>query len=71
MNPDEIDKRIYDKAKFNGCTPQWYDGMFGWLYHCGCEDRFHCADQQCSALSEESASRMRHVPIPDFLPESI
>ena len=51
--PDSFDKRIYDLAVKNGCNPIWYNGIFGWAYHCTCG--CHECDQQCSMITLESA----------------
>lgn len=50
-------KKIYKKAMSVGCNPLWYDGMFGWAWHCGCEDHKHSCDQQCSMLTMNSLER--------------
>mgnify|MGYP001610333141 CR=1 FL=1 len=51
------DRALYKIAKANGCRPTWYDGIFGWAWHCGCADGTHASDQQCSALNTRSARR--------------
>lgn len=45
---------LYDEAVRVGCKPVWYDGIFGWRWHCGCGDNEHGFDQQCSVLTTES-----------------
>ena len=50
-------KEIVEKAFLVGCKPMWYDGMFGWMWHCGCDDHKHACDQQCSILTMESLER--------------
>ena len=44
------DSRAVSKARRAGCRPQWYDGIIGWAWHCGCKDRRHAYDSQCSVL---------------------
>jgi hypothetical protein len=58
-NPTDRDEQLAATARAHGCTPKWYDGMFGWRYHCGCKDHLHCSDQQCYVISAESAERSR------------
>jgi len=38
------------KAVRDGCRPVWADGVFGWAWHCTCEDNRHGCDQQCSKI---------------------
>jgi len=57
--PEEIDREIKKLAEANGCQPFWWDGIFGWAYHCNCEDELHFCDQQCSAISKRSAKNSR------------
>jgi len=45
----------------SGCNPVWADGILGKRWHCGCEDRLHCMDVQCSAITVQSLQRKRHV----------
>lgn len=45
------------RARGIGCRPIWYDGIYGWAFHCGCSDLKHACDQQCSMITEESISR--------------
>jgi hypothetical protein len=52
-------EKIRALAVENGCQPFWYDGMFGWAWHCGCDDNLHCCDQQCSVIDARSAKRNR------------
>jgi len=40
-----------------GCQPDWFDGIFGWRWHCGCEDEAHFCDSQCAMITVES---LRH-----------
>lgn len=51
--------QIFALAVEHGCKPEWYDGIFGERWHCSCEDELHCCDQQCSAITLESARRSR------------
>lgn len=48
---------IADIAEANGCRPVWSMSLIGWAWCCTCEDGTHCADQQCSAISLQSAKR--------------
>ena len=50
-------KEIYRKAISVGCNPLWYDGIFGWAWHCGCKDLRHTCDSQCSMLTMNSLER--------------
>lgn len=38
------------KPKIKGCNPVWYDGIFGFAWHCSCEDNDHGCDSQCSDI---------------------
>ena len=49
--------KIYLKSLKVGCNAKWYDGIFGWAWHCGCDDGKHMSDQQCSILTMESLER--------------
>lgn len=54
--------KVADVAARNGCTPKWYDGIFGWQWHCGCPNDGgvdHRGDQQCSVITTDSAKRKR------------
>ena len=57
MISDEIHGKIFLEATLNGCSPVWHDGIFGWAWHCDCEDEAHFMDSQCSAISVASARR--------------
>lgn len=50
-----INDMIYRTAIANGCSPKWHDGIFGWAWHCMCEDLAHACDQQCSMIDSKSA----------------
>lgn len=56
-SPTDADEIVAVEAETNGCKPFWHDGIFGWAYHCGCQDGTHYCDQQCSMISVESAKR--------------
>lgn len=45
---------IFEAAYAAGCKPQWHDGIFGWAWHCSCEDNRHGCDQQCSMITFRS-----------------
>jgi hypothetical protein len=45
---------IFQMAVAAGCDPQWYDGILGWRWHCGCENNIHGCDSQCSAMTKYS-----------------
>lgn len=49
---------IHTKAVKHGCAPRWFDGIFGWAWHCTCEAETHFCNQQCSAVSLHSAGRL-------------
>ena len=49
---------IFIKAVEVGCNPKWYNGIFGWAWHCGCSDFRHACDQQCSMITIESLERV-------------
>lgn len=51
------DHKIIARAQEVGCIPKWYDGIFGWSWHCGCIDHRHACDQQCSMLTLKSLVR--------------
>lgn len=51
---------IAAEAKRNGCTPSY--STYYEAFCCGCDDLLHIADQQCSAISAESARRVRLTP---------
>lgn len=53
---------IHATATANGCKPRWYDGIFGWAWHCTCKDMTHACDQQCSMIDPKSARRRRKKP---------
>ncbi len=53
----------YKAAVACGCSPKWYDGIFGWTWHCSCEDNRHGCDQQCSTITTKSALRGSHDQI--------
>jgi hypothetical protein len=55
MKPGQLDILVIAQAA--GCKPRWYDGLIGWAWHCTCPDNDHGFDQQCSAITEESAVR--------------
>jgi uncharacterized protein (DUF433 family) len=57
--PNERDEMVRVMAIQNGCEPYWHNGIFGWAYHCGCDDGLHNCDQQCSMIDETSAGRKR------------
>ena len=46
--------RLYQLALKAGCQPQFYDGILGPRWHCGCGDLRHSTGQQCSVITEES-----------------
>jgi len=64
--PSKADLEIKSIAESNGCQPFWHDGIFGWKYHCGCEDELHFCDQQSSAISRASANRKRDQELIDI-----
>lgn len=47
--------KLYKAAVKAGCTPFWYDGIFGWAWHCGCG--LHHSDSQCSMITFASLKR--------------
>jgi hypothetical protein len=51
-----MDKKeaLRQKAVEAGCKPFWWDGIFGWAWHCGCDDLAHACDSQCSMITEKS-----------------
>ena len=51
MYNDTDNAELYQEAVSAGCTPKWYDGMFGPAWHCGCPKKDHACDSQCSALT--------------------
>ena len=42
--------KVFERAVAAGCKPFWYDGMIGPAWHCGCNDRAHQVDSQCSVV---------------------
>lgn len=60
-SPRKTGLAVRDRAKKNGCSPAWEDGMFGWRWHCTCDDNLHCYDQQCSVITLKSAGRSREA----------
>ncbi len=52
-----ITGHLYWIARRNGCMPFWSNGIYGPMWHCGCDDEAHFSDQQNSAISEKSAAR--------------
>lgn len=54
-----MNERIYALAVASGCSPIWHDGIFGWAWHCNCDDGLHGSDQQCSTISLRSAQKRR------------
>ncbi len=46
-------------ATLRGCKPMWCDGIFGFAWHCTCEDNTHGCDQQCSAITLKSVWRRK------------
>lgn len=50
---------IYAKAKANGCSPLWHNGILGWAWHCQCGDHLHYGDSQCSVIDSVSCSKSR------------
>ncbi len=63
--------QLFEMAVAAGCKPEWFDGIFGWRWHCGCEDMAHFCDSQCSMITVDSLlhpnpqSRGPHVPSPE------
>ena len=54
----EYAKEFADRAEKNGCKPFWWEHYEA--YCCGCNDRLHAADQQCSVINDKSSQRVRH-----------
>lgn len=52
-------ERLFELAVAAGCTPVWFDGIFGWRWHCGCENETHFCDSQCSMITIDSLRRRR------------
>lgn len=64
--PEQKDMAAHDEifllALEQGCSPEWYDGILGWSWHCGCPLNLHGCDQQCSALTKASLTPITNVP---------
>lgn len=54
-NSQNYPDHIFMLAVENGCQPFWWDGIYGWAWHCNCPDLRHACDQQCSMITTKSA----------------
>jgi hypothetical protein len=60
-----IHDEIFQLAIADGCQPFWWDGIYGWAWHCNCDNEAHFCDSQCSMITKKSAtSRARHGNCP-------
>ncbi len=59
---------LFQLAVAAGCKPKWYDGIFGWRWHCTCDgEPNHCSDQQCSMITVDSIKRyLKNAKDPNF-----
>jgi len=63
-----INDELFLIAVVAGCTPRWFDGIFGWRWHCGCDgEPNHCSDQQCSMITVDSIKQyLKDIKNPNF-----
>lgn len=57
--PKVTDDMIFEWATALGCKPIWFDGIFGWHWHCDCKNNDHGMDHQCSLINKGSLDRFR------------